>query len=152
MPRLWAIFDLDGTLSDCSHRVHLIHAGKFDEFHAASYLDTPHEAEVRIAQAWYWAGGGLAFFTGRTEPFRRMTEDWLHRHGLIFADGLHLYMRNPEDDRSTIDIKREMLLEFEGSVMGPGDQVAFIMEDREKLVAMWRSLGLTCLQPRPGVY
>jgi hypothetical protein len=152
MPKHWAIFDLDGTLCDCRHRVSLALEHRWKEFHAASWQDPAHEAEVRIAQAWYWAGGGVAFMTGRTEPFRRMTEDWLHRNGLLFELTIPLFMRGETDRRPSTEVKREQMLLFEATVFRAGDSVSFIMEDQDKLVAQWRELGYTCLQPRAGAF
>jgi hypothetical protein len=52
MPRLWAVFDIDGTISNCDHRVALARSKQWDLFHQACAEDPPHLAEVMIAQAW----------------------------------------------------------------------------------------------------
>jgi hypothetical protein len=36
--------------------------------------------------------------------------------------------------------------------MTRGEGIAFVVEDRDKVVAMWRELGLTCFQCQPGTY
>jgi hypothetical protein len=149
MPRMWGIFDIDGTISNCEHRVHLARAKQWDAFHHECPNDPPHLAEVLIAQAWVKAGGQIAYNTGRTEPYRTLTRVWMHQHGL--PQGLIL-MRGVGDRRPSTIAKREQLQQLESDFMIKGDQIAFIMEDQDKLVAMWRELGYTCLQPRPGAF
>jgi len=34
----------------------------------------------------------------------------------------------------------------------PKDRISFVMEDDDRIVEMWRSLGLTCFQPRGSSY
>jgi hypothetical protein len=67
------------------------------------------------------------------------------RKGLIL-------MRAVDDRRPSTVAKREQLQHLEADFLIKGDQIAFIMEDQDKLVAMWRELGYTCLQPRPGAF
>jgi phosphoglycolate phosphatase-like HAD superfamily hydrolase len=149
MPRLWAVFDLDGTLSNCEHRVALARAKQWDAFHQACVDDPPHLAEVMIALAWAASGGRVAYNTGRTEPYRSQTRVWLQQQGL--PQGL-LFMRAEGDRRPSTVAKREQLQQLEADFLAKGDQIAFIMEDQDKLVALWRELGYTCLQPRPGAF
>jgi hypothetical protein len=149
MPRLWAVFDIDGTISNCDHRVELARSKQWDLFHQACAEDPPHLAEVMIAQAWVQAGGQICYNTGRTEPYRTLTRVWMHQHWL--PQGLIL-MRAVDDRRPSTVAKREQLQHLEADFLIKGDQIAFIMEDQDKLVAMWRELGYTCLQPRPGAF
>lgn len=148
MARFWAVFDLDGTVSDCTHRVHLARDRQWEEFHAACVNDPPHIGEVMIAQAWANAGGVVAYNTGRTENYRTHTRMWLQQHAL--PQGV-LFMRAEGDRRRSTEAKLEGLHKIEEQMVR-GDQLAFIMEDQDKLVAMWRQLGYTCLQPRPGAF
>lgn len=148
MKNFWAIFDLDGTLCDASHRQSYAHAKNWDAFHVRCAEDPPHLAEVLLARAWVAAGGKIAYNTGRTEPFRALTQLWLRSQQL--PDG-PLFMRRETDRRPTTVAKREALMLIE-ALVDPGEQVAFIMEDKNSLVELWRSLGYTCFQPRQSLY
>lgn len=148
--RLWAICDLDGTLGDCSHRVRHARSHAWDVFHALASDDPPNAAEVALVRAWGRAGHMVAYNTGRTETYRVLTLLWLRAHQLPEGP---LLMRADDDRRPSTEAKLSQLQELMLSPRWlPDDRVAFILEDQDKLVAMWRELGYTCLQPRLGAF
>jgi hypothetical protein len=149
MPKLWAVFDLDGTLCDYRHRIDFAKAKDWDGFHSRCPGDPPYLAEIMIAQAWAKSGGFVAYNTGRTEPYRTLTRLWMSQHGLPAGP---LFMREHDDHRPSKIAKEENLSRLEDGIMEKGDQIVFIMEDKDTLVAHWRDLGYTCLQPRFGEY
>jgi hypothetical protein len=148
MPKQWGVFDLDGTLANCEHRVHLAREHRWDEFHAKCAHDAVYDAEAALMRAWYAAGHGVAYSTGRTEPYRVLTRLWLKEHDLPQA----ILLMRAEDDRRPSTVTKAENLDRIKDYFGPGDSIAFIMEDQDKLVAMWRAMGYTCLQPRPGAF
>ena len=54
-------------------------------------------------------------------------------------------MRPSDDNRYDDEVKLDL---FERNYKK--EDVWFVLEDRQMVVNMWRSLGLTCLQPAPG--
>lgn len=85
MSRAIAVFDIDGTVADARHRLHLI-AGTADHeqwvqfFDAA--VDDPPLAEG-VAKARQLAEThDIVWLTARPERLRAMTERWLAEHGL----------------------------------------------------------------------
>jgi hypothetical protein len=56
----------------------------------------------------------------------------------------HLFMRRAGDSRPDQVIKREIL------DLIPKDRVAYVLDDRQQVVDMWRAQGLTCLQVAPS--
>ena len=137
------IFDLDGTLADCSQRVHHVKSKpkNWDAFFAGMHLDDPNEASIEICRAMFDRGYRILLCTGRHEISRQITEQWLNRHNIPFHE---LRMRGNHDKRADIDTKREMLSEEEIS------QVLFAVDDRNGVVKMWRDLGLVCMQCNEG--
>jgi hypothetical protein len=146
--RLWAVCDLDGTLGDCTHRLQYARDRAWDLFHARASLDQPYAAEVALVQAWAKAGHMVAYNTGRTEAYRELTQRWLRHHHLPEGP---LFMRANDDRRPSTAAKAGQLQELIAGFQDD-DSIAFILEDQDKLVAMWRALGYTCLQPRPGAF
>lgn len=145
---MWAIFDLDGTLCDTSHRDHLVQ-GKdrdWDRFNALCPLDPPRPAEVALARSWLKAGNQLAILTGRTAGYWEVTRHWLYDHGIHYH---MLGMRPNGDFRPSEVFKREW---YEDFVKLVGEQALFTVEDRDKMVKFWRDLGVTCFQCQPGAY
>ena len=85
----------------------------------------------------------LVLVSGREERHRAQTERWLAAHGVAY-DSLH--MRETGDRRKDAVVKEEI---FEERIR-PNYHVRFVLDDRDQVVAMWRRLGLTCLQVAEG--
>lgn len=83
------------------------------------------------------------FVSGRSECVREKTEQWIQRHICISAP---LFMRPDGDTREDSIIKREI---YEREILGKYN-VRFILDDRNRVVDGWRSLGLPCFQVAPG--
>ena len=143
----WVVFDLDGTLCDISHRLYLIKRDKplWEAFNEACSSDLPRRREIELLKTLYKAGYKIALFTGRSASFKPETEDWLFYHGIKYDT---LQMRAVGDRRSDSAVKKEYL---ESAGIKP-EQVLFVVEDRDRVVQMWRDLGILCLQNVNGAY
>lgn len=145
------IFDIDGTLADISHRRMQVVNGKKDwaAFNAGMKDDTPNEPIAALYKMilFYidnFIPGEIILMSGRSADHRHVTEDWLERHGL---DGYFaLFMRGFNDMRDDAIVKKELYEKY----VKPYFDVSFVVDDRSKVVAMWRSQGLTCLQCAEG--
>lgn len=143
------VFDLDGTLSDHSHRVGLAQAGEWDEFHAAGHLDPPHAEMVALLQI-LGEKHTIVIITGRNEKFRIPTLRWLADHD---AGPDYLFMRPDDDYTKSGPLKLRQLDEmFGGSREEALRQVAMVFEDRDSLVEEFRNAGFVCAQVRNGSY
>lgn len=142
------VFDIDGTLADCSHRLHHIVRtdGKpkdWDAFFAGIRDDKWISPVVRVADALRYAGCTLVFVTGRGEEHREATEDWLYaRLGINHP----LYMRDAGDRRDDDIVKAELL----DRVRADGFNPIMAFEDRSRVVKMFRSKGILCAQVAEG--
>lgn len=140
---MFIVFDIDGTIADPSHRLHLIKFAKndageypaqdWDAFNAGTADDTPIDPIVAVALAMQDKGHVIEFWTGRSEKTRTVTEKWLDDLGL----GSHaLRMRHPIDEERTADYRlKEKWLDLYG-------KPDLIFEDRASVVKMWRSHGI----------
>jgi hypothetical protein len=81
-------------------------------------------------------------FSGRSESVRAKTWNWLDRYSV--RRPLDLLMR-PENDYTPDDQLKAKWLDELGA-----HNVLFTVDDRQKVVDMWRSRGLTCFQVAPG--
>lgn len=134
------VFDLDGTLADLSHRRHLL--PDWDAFFAACGGDEPILPVIELLLR-LWNGRPsvkIEIWSGRSDAVRGLTEDWLARQGI--SGSLLTCMRTAGDHRPDDEVKREFL---HGT-----DWPDIVFDDRDRVVAMWRSLGVTCLQVAPG--
>src|SRR5690349_2942712 len=102
------IFDIDGTLADCSHRRHHV-ANKpknWAAFNATMCDDVPDHRIVRLARLMNTSGYKVVLCTGREEVYRDVTVAWLRKHIIPHAA---LYMRGEKDYRGDDIIKSELL-------------------------------------------
>lgn len=137
------ICDLDGTLA-------LIH-GRNPYDASKCEQDQVNEPVADIVQEYQYHQGGyhILFTSGRSEEYREETQRWLDTHGFFHpCSNLHLFMRATGDNRQDAIVKREI---YEREILGHYN-VKFVLDDREQVVRLWRSLGLTCLQVAEGDY
>jgi len=144
----WIIFDLDGTLADIEDRRQLCtkENGKMDwnKFFDPDNikLDKPNIPVIMMAQALTAFGYKIAIFSGRSARTEDATKDWLHEQDIKFDI---LKMRPERNFRPDEQLKLEWL-----NSMDWKDNVEAVFDDRDKVVNMWREIGLTCMQVAPG--
>ena len=136
------IFDLDGTLADINHRLHFVrsrehpHWGKFLE---SCDKDSPNKWVIDLLDMCR-LHGVVVILSGRNDVVRKKTEDWLRRYDILYD---YLLMRKDKDYRPDQIIKKEMLDDF---LRDKGYEVQFIVDDRQRVVDMWRENGYNVLQ------
>ena len=143
------IFDLDGTLALIDKRRALATKnGKMDWdvfFDRDNIkLDVPNTPVITMAQTLHSQGFTIVIFSGRSKVSYRTTRQWLIQNDIPFdmlqmrpTDDYHHYMKDS-------DLK-QMWLDSIGV-----DNVAMVFDDRNQVVDMWRSNGLTCFQVADG--
>lgn len=127
--------DIDGTVALMGDR------SPYDT--TTVHLDQPNRAVIQIVDALAEIGYGVIFLSGRDESCREATEEWLRGH---FEYGFELHMRPAGDRRRDSIVKLEL---FDQHVRHRYNVLA-AFDDRNQVVEMWRSLGLTCLQVADG--
>lgn len=137
------ICDIDGTLSDATHRLHHITNGQrnWDGFFAAMGDDPCHEPIRDLLDHLVPRGTAIVLCSGRPETYRDVTEAWLRQHRIAWDA---LYMRPAGDTRADCIVKAELLR----GMQEDGYEPFLVIDDRPSVVAMWREQGLTCLQCR----
>ena len=162
------IFDLDGTLANIDAR--RLKAGSpsgktptpskmdWDVFFDPDNikLDEPNDPVIKMAQLFAEDGFKIVIFSGRNDRSFFTTKSWLTRNRVPF----HLLVMRPDKFKSdswpiadgnpaTPDmrfmpdeiLKKKMLDTFVDI-----NDVFLVVDDRDKVVKMWRDLGLTCVQ------
>ena len=149
------IFDLDGTLALIEKR--RIKAGKsadgketkkmdWDVFHDPSniHLDEPNIPVIKMAQLFAEDGFNIVIFSGRSDKTEHTTRSWLSRNRVPF----HKLVMRPHKTMNFIpdEILKKDMLDKHLDI----DDVFLVVDDRQKVVDMWRNLGLTVFQVAPG--
>lgn len=147
---MFVVFDLDGTLADCEHRVHHIEGDNksseknWDAFYDACSDDSPIIATLSVMRALIKAGHDIAIWTGRSDRVRKDTLQWLGRNLGPPATEIELVMRRAGDFTSDIELKRKWMNDY--------GKPELVFEDRESVVEMWREEGVRCFQVAPGKF
>ena len=144
------IFDLDGTLAliDKRRDVSTKSNGKldWDKFFDPSNikLDVPNPPVVKLAQMLADDGFTIIIFSGRSDKTILTTKSWLARNRIPFQK---LVMRDSKTNHFTPDdiLKKDMLDKHVDI-----NDVFLVVDDRDKVVKMWRDLGLNTFQVAPG--
>ena len=144
------IFDLDGTLALIDKRRDLSRKpnGKIDFkiLHDPSniYLDEPNMPVVKMTQLFAQDGFNIVIFSGRSDKTKFTTRSWLSNNRVPF----HKLVMRPHKTMNFVSdevLKKDMLDKHLDI-----NDIFMVVDDRQKVVDMWRSLGLICLQAAEG--
>ena len=131
------IFDLDGTLC--------LHMGRSPYDESKVLTDAVNSPVLAALHAFHRFGAQIILTSGRHEGCRPDTTLWLSRHVREKVD-YRLYMRADGDDRNDAIVKHEIYLRH----IFDKFHVIAVFDDRNRVVDMWRAVGLTCFQVAPG--
>lgn len=142
------IVDIDGTLSDASHRLHFLEGEKKDwnSFYKGLIDDKVHQDILNLI----WnlsedSGYKIVMCTGRPVDYKELTLQWFDRYDVPCDD---LYMRPSGDYRQDYEVKLEMLEQ----VKKDGYDPYIILEDRDQVVKAFREKGYRVFQVTNGSY
>jgi phosphoglycolate phosphatase-like HAD superfamily hydrolase len=132
------LWDLDGTLFDCNHRLRHILGEKPDWrlFHQLTPFDRPLLPAVMMYKAllsYRYEGHFTQSFilTGRSDLYIGCTKDQLEQHALEYHA---LYMRPHGHEVSSAQLKSE----FVDEIVAAGYTPVLAFEDEPRTVAMYR--------------
>lgn len=134
MMRKAIICDLDGTLFICGDR------GPYE--HDLCTEDSVNHAVASVVRAFHPLCH-ILLVSGREEKFITKTMWALAFQKIPYA---HLWMRVTGDKRSDEVVKREL---YEQHIQSQYN-VIFVLDDRNRVVKMWREIGLSCFQVADG--
>jgi predicted kinase len=130
------LVDIDGTVALINGR------NPYDMSRVGE--DVPNVAVIAAVRAMHAAGHAVVYCTGRNDWCRAQTEAWLDRHVGVAYEGL--FMRADGDTRRDAVVKRDL---FDGRIRHRW-RIVGVFDDRQQVVRMWRSLGLTVFQVAEG--
>jgi hypothetical protein len=137
------IVDIDGTLAHMTGRspydYSLVGTDAVDanirEIVCKYYFDRNIQEEVLPTTVF--------IVSGRESGCKDVTEAWLAQNHIPYD---FLFMREAGDHRDDRIVKKEI---YDRNLAGKYN-VRFVLDDRDRVVNMWREIGLKCLQVAPG--
>jgi predicted kinase len=130
------VVDVDGTLA-------LVDGRGYYDYDKVS-TDQPNQPVVRLVRM-LAASHRVVYVSGRPDSCYADTYNWIGEHVGVAGQ---LLMRADGDERNDAVVKREI---FDASIRNFFD-VRYVFDDRNRVVRMWRSLGLTVLQVADGPF
>lgn len=141
MPKNIVVFDLDGTLADGRHRLHLLpnkddahKDAAWNRFNLACVDDVPLRDNILLLRA-LLPKFSIVILSGRGEVAMEHTSKWLDYYNVDYDE---LIMRPIGDCRKDVDFK-----EAELRKLGL-DNILCCFDDLEHVAKHIRSLGVTC--------
>lgn len=133
------IVDLDGTLTSAAWREHFLTGRRRDwhGFFAGMGRDAPVRPLVDLV-AWASTQATVVLLTGRPDDHARAIRRWLADHGVVYDQ---LVMRPGGDRRPDTVVKREIYHRD----IAPHHDVRVVIDDRPRVIDMWREEGLYVL-------
>jgi len=150
LPNRHVIFDLDGTISDASHRLQFAYMKEWDKFNELAAQDPVIVKVADLMRLMSWMAN-VILCTGRSEKFRYITQAWL-KDAELEASYEDLLMRPDGDYRPDYEVKLELLEKRFGGKENVLANVWFVIDDRDQVVEAMRNYGLTVFQPANGGY
>lgn len=138
------IVDVDGTLAHIAD-------GRSPYDASRAMNDSLDDAVSVITAMAYEHGYKVIILTGRNEEHRQVTEEWLEANGVAY-DELYTRLDSDVDEKGNQledSIVKERLFRTH---VEPRFNVKFVLDDRNRVVDMWRSIGLKCLQVAEGAF
>lgn len=135
------IVDIDGTLAHMNGR------SPYD--YSKVYTDIVDHNVLEVVKRYYERSADLTpntyviIVSGRDDGCRVETERWLEDNQIPYDE---LHMRKHDDNRDDRIVKKEIYEEW----IKPRFNVRFVLDDRDRVVKMWREEGLKVLQVAEG--
>jgi len=139
--RLGFLVDVDGTVALRGDR------SPYDETRVGE--DAPNRPVIVVVQALIRHGLNPLYVSGRSMGCAQATSAWLMHHiGTPNGEEMRIFMRDVGDKRPDHVVKAEL---FDKRI-APYYNVVISLDDRDQVVRMWRTKGLTCLQVAEGAF
>ena len=153
------VVDLDGTLCLTCKRHHFLRSQpkNWAAFFDGIPFDTVNEPVFETVRSLYKTGHNVILCSARNEEHREATRQWLMKYKIYHYDEQRmgrtpkilynkLYMRPDGDHRNDCVLKKEIL----DTMKEDGYNPQLAIDDRDRVVKMWRDNGVPCFQVARG--
>lgn len=152
----YIVFDIDGVLADCSHRLKYIQGEDkdYDKFYSSEevmkdrlilditdiiialgnfddYTGVDEEDQIRII-----------FVSGRNRKCLSSTIRWLEKNLNVYINEDNLFLRSENDWRPAYQIKEDLIKKHIGF-----ENILFAFDDDDEVNDMYKKHGVICYKP-----
>lgn len=147
MKRKCIIVDLEGTLSDCSHRIHHLMNKDYDKWNELFHLDPINSEFIKVFEENFTqiTIPSIILCTAKEMRFRKDVERWLCSNKIPFSGVKRsiwgfinsIHYRKTGDTRSSVEVKADMV---EG--INKDYQITKAYDDRKDIRDMYNKYGI----------
>ena len=140
------IFDLDGVISDASHRQHFLKTGEkdWDGFFSACTEDPPILSGVTLINL-ISKSKGVIILTARPVTIHIETLEWLNNHDVSWNA---MIMRSKQDHLGSAEMKLSAINEILAANLNP----ILVFDDDPKNITMFKEQGIPAVSVHSGYY
>lgn len=138
------IFDLDGTLSDNGHRIHLLEKGDWETYNRLCGKDRPIKPVINLFNSLSNDWKKIQVWSGRSEIVREETIEWFRRHVSSGFNPAILKMRSAGDTSKNDVLKQRWVDELSPIDLAALKNEGGMFDDQPDTVQMFRQNGITC--------
>ena len=145
----YIVFDIDGVLADCSHRLKYIQ-GKdkdYDSFYSYDEIlkDKPILNLDKILFNMQCSEGSdidIKFISARNIKSITATAEWLEKYFSIMVEEGDILMRPEKDWRPAYQVKEDLVKKHIGF-----ENILFAFDDDDQVNEMYKKHGVMCYKP-----
>lgn len=131
------ITDLEGTITDCRHRIKYYLNGEYDKWRDNFKYDLPNKNFLKILQKEKENGTTIIMSTAKSIEDASEVNNWLHSYKLPNGNKIgsiinKIYYRSGGDNRRSVEVKRDHLKLIEKEYV-----VIHAYDDREDILNMF---------------
>lgn len=141
--------DIDGTISDPTHRLHYVNRPEGEKKDWKSFFAEMDKDLVRndvrmMLTAYNMQGKKIIFMSARPDTYKDVTKKWLDDNvpGLAYT----LIMRPSQDKRQDVDVKRGMFTTY----FPDKGVIHAVVDDRPSVIRLWTEMRLNVIDVGKG--
>ena len=145
----YIVFDIDGVLADCSHRLPYIQGEDkdYNKFYSDEEImkDKPILNLDKILFNIQCADGSsidIKFITARNIKSITATAEWLEKYFSIMVEEGDILMRPKNDYRPAHEVKKDLIEKHIGF-----ENILFAFDDDDQVNEMYKKHGVMCYKP-----
>lgn len=145
----YIVFDIDGVLADCSHRLKYIQGEDkdYDSFYSYDEIlkDKPILNLNKILfniQCAESSDIDIKFITARNIKSITATAEWLEKYFSIMVEEGDILMRPKNDYRPAHEVKKDLIEKHIGF-----ENILFAFDDDDQVNEMYKKHGVMCYKP-----
>lgn len=130
------IVDLEGTLSNCFHRIYYWYDKNYDKWNELFSQDSVNEQMVQRIKSHRELNQDIILCTAKSEIYQKEVMTWLVKHDLFYLINC-IYYRDADDSRLSVNVKKDMLIKIKKKW-----NVIKVYDDRPNICRMYINNGI----------